>query len=102
MTDFEPTRKLILLLKLIEFDEARKKPKSLVEYERFAGFDFSNQDVRKVLKMLIDDGVLTEVDKIGPIARYKINMNKLEDFIENTEIGKLFIAYFNEIYSINI
>ena len=102
MVEFEPSRKLSLLIKLISFKEAKKNAKSLAEFERYAKFTLPQQDTRAVLKILINNNILIKADTIYGITRYKLDLDKLEDFIEETPIGKLFREYFDNITNITL
>ncbi len=81
-----------LLTKILSMDKRQKFIYSLVYYnkkepffktelEKYAGYNYPQQDLRKVIEFLIENKILIIFDKIHGDYRYKINKRLLERLI---------------------
>lgn len=100
LNDFNIPISIEVLIKLTKIE--KKGEYCFSDIERFLGYNTPRADVRRVLTTLINEKVMTLIEKRFGINIYKININALEDFINNLSGIKLLISYFEDNYALVI
>ena len=67
-------------------DYNNPNPFYITELERAFGYKFPQQDLRKVVSILIEMDIIINFEKVKGDIRYKLNKKKLQKLIRDSEV----------------